>query len=125
MLEGCLGSREAAEQRFWERAMQPVEGRLAMWATVLKADGRYIGRCGLYPNIEGEAEGRRMRRYLGFYLARAFWGRGFASEAGRAFVEFGFDELKLDADCHCGSGRKRSVGPCPGEARVCHCRVTR
>jgi len=32
---------------------------------------------------------------LGFYIAREFWGRGLATEAGRAFVDFGFDELKL------------------------------
>ena len=26
---------------------------------------------------------------------RAYWGRGLATEAGKAFVEFGFGELKL------------------------------
>ena len=88
-------TREAAEQRFWERAMQPVEGRLAMWATVLKEDGRYVGRCGLYPNIRG---GQKVpgEAVLAFYIARQFWGQGFASEAGHAFVEFGFEELKLE-----------------------------
>jgi RimJ/RimL family protein N-acetyltransferase len=91
---GAPRTREAAEQRFWERAMQPVEGQLAMWATVLKADGSYIGRCGLYPKLkeEGRVAGEAV---LGFYLARQFWGQGFATEAGRAFVDFGFDELKL------------------------------
>jgi ribosomal-protein-alanine N-acetyltransferase len=92
---GAPRTREAAEQRFWERAMQPVEGRLGMWATVLKEDGRYIGRCGLYPNIRGEQEVAG-EAVLGFYLAREFWGKGFASEAGRSFVEFGFGELKLE-----------------------------
>ena len=75
--------------------MQPIEGRLGMWATVLKEDGRYVGRCGLYPNIREEQKvvGEAV---LGFYLARQFWAQGFATEAGRAFVEFGFDELKLE-----------------------------
>jgi ribosomal-protein-alanine N-acetyltransferase len=96
---GAPRTREAAEQRFRERAMQPVEDRLAMWATVLKEDWRYIGRCGLYPSIRGEQRGEQKvagEAVLGFYLARQFWGQGFASEAGRAFVEFGFDELKLE-----------------------------
>jgi ribosomal-protein-alanine N-acetyltransferase len=92
---GAPRTREAAEQRFWERAMHPVEGRLATWATVLKEDGRYIGRCGLYPNIRGEQK-IAGEAVLAFYIARQFWGQGFASEAGRAFVEFGFDELKLE-----------------------------
>jgi [ribosomal protein S5]-alanine N-acetyltransferase len=92
---GAPRTREAAEQRFWERTMQPVEDRLAMWATVLKDDGRYIGRCGLYPSIRGEQKVAG-EAVLGFYLAREFWGQGFASEAGCAFVKFGFDELKLE-----------------------------
>jgi RimJ/RimL family protein N-acetyltransferase len=92
---GAPRTREVAEQRFWERAMHPVEDRLAMWATVLKADGRYIGRCGIYPSIRGE-ERVAGEAVLGFYLARQFWGQGFASEAGRAFVEFGFRELRLE-----------------------------
>ena len=92
---GAPRTREAAEERFWERAMQPVEGRLAMWATVLKEDERYIGRCGLYSNIRGEHK-IAGEAVLAFYIARQFWGQGFASEAGRAFVEFGFDELMLE-----------------------------
>jgi RimJ/RimL family protein N-acetyltransferase len=84
-------TREAAEQRFWEGVIQPVEDRLAMWATVLKADGS----CGLYPNIRGEQKVAG-EAVLGFYLARQFCGQGFASEAGRALVEFGFDELMLE-----------------------------
>ena len=92
---GAPRTREAAEQRFWEGVIQPVEDRLAMWATVLKVDGSYIGRCGLYPNIRGEQKVAG-EAVLGFYLARQFWGQGFASEAGRALVEFGFDELMLE-----------------------------
>ena len=38
--------------------------------------------------IPGEAR-------LAYYLARPYWGRGLATEAGRAFVLRGFDELGL------------------------------
>ena len=68
---------------------------LALRATVFKPDHRYIGRCGLYPFrnesdaiIAGEA-------VLAFYLAREYWGRGIATEAGRAFVRHGFETLGL------------------------------
>jgi ribosomal-protein-alanine N-acetyltransferase len=91
---GTPRTREEAEQRFRERAMHPIEGRLAMWATVLKADGSYVGRCGLYPELDDGAKVAG-EAVLGFYIAREFWGRGLATEAGRAFVDFGFDELKL------------------------------
>ena len=91
---GTPRTREMAEQRFWERAMHPVDGRLGMWAAVLKTDGRYVGRCGLYPRLGGGVKVER-EAVLAFYLAREFSGRGLATEAGRAFVDFGFDELKL------------------------------
>jgi ribosomal-protein-alanine N-acetyltransferase len=91
---GAPRTRAAAEDRFWNRAMHPPEGRLAMWATVLKEEGRYIGRCGVYPSFQGEERVDR-EGVLAFYLAREYWGRDLASEAGRAFVDFGFDELRL------------------------------
>jgi RimJ/RimL family protein N-acetyltransferase len=33
---------------------------------------------------------------VGWHLARAHWGNGYATEAARAVVDWGFDELKLD-----------------------------
>jgi ribosomal-protein-alanine N-acetyltransferase len=90
---GAPRTREAAEERF-RATLQPKQDRLRLWATVLKANSCYIGRCGVYPHIRGETvlpgEG-----VLAFYLARPYWGQGFASEAGRAFVDFGFSELRL------------------------------
>ena len=32
---------------------------------------------------------------LAFYLARPYWGRGLAAEAGQAFLRFGFEQLGL------------------------------
>ena len=60
---------------------------LALWAE----DGRPIGRCGLEPvpaahGLEGEAA---------WMFAREWWGRGLATEAGRALITFGLDELGL------------------------------
>jgi ribosomal-protein-alanine N-acetyltransferase len=92
---GAPRTREAAEHKFRGGLQNHISDRMAMWATVYKPEGLYIGRCGVYPHfgpsggvIEGEGT-------LGFYLARAYWGRGLATEAGRAFVNFGFNELHL------------------------------
>jgi [ribosomal protein S5]-alanine N-acetyltransferase len=62
---------------------------------VLKVSGQYIGRCGLYPHINSAGETVAGEATLSFYIAREYWGRGFASEAGRAFVEFGWNQLRL------------------------------
>jgi [ribosomal protein S5]-alanine N-acetyltransferase len=90
-------TREAAELRF-RGALKPVEDRLALWATVLKAEGQYIGRCGLYPRIDPGIEGETIvsgEATLAFYLAAGYWGRGLATEAGAAFIDFGFQQLEL------------------------------
>jgi ribosomal-protein-alanine N-acetyltransferase len=86
--------REEVERSFRQVLLAPKPGRLRLWATVFKPEGRYIGRCGVYPHIEdaGPIPGEGV---LAFYLARDYWGQGLATEAGRAFIEFGFGELGL------------------------------
>jgi ribosomal-protein-alanine N-acetyltransferase len=61
-----------------------MSDRMAMGAAVHKPEGQYIGRAGVIASEGG----------LGFYLARAYWGRGLATEAGRAFVNFGFNTYR-------------------------------
>lgn len=85
--------RAELERSFWE-AWLPTKS-MGLLATVFKRDGQYIGRCGLYPHrsddgtvIAGEAQ-------LAYYLPRPYWGRGLATEAGQAFVQYGFGMLGL------------------------------
>jgi len=33
--------------------------------------------------------------YIGYFLSRGSWGKGYATEVGRALLSFGFDQLKL------------------------------
>ena len=60
-------------------------------AITLKGDGSLIGNCGIRrkPGNDWEAE-------LGYELAPEHWGQGYATEAARAMVNFGFGELALD-----------------------------
>jgi RimJ/RimL family protein N-acetyltransferase len=85
-------TRQEAEERF--RQQLAAHGGMRLWATLLKADDRYIGYSGIYPHT---ADGVRLadEGVLACYIARAFWGRGLATEAARAFVEFGFGPLGL------------------------------
>jgi RimJ/RimL family protein N-acetyltransferase len=68
---------------------------MGLLATVFKAEGRYIGRCGLYPNRGEDDAIIPNEAVLAYYLARPYWGRGLATEAGHAFVEYGFATLGL------------------------------
>ncbi len=57
----------------------------SFWATIHKADGRFIGRCGLLPQrIDGREEAE-----VTYMIARPFWGRGLGTEAARAVKEYG------------------------------------
>jgi len=92
---GYARSREDAERKFPKGQLQKVTDRLAVWAAVLKSTGQYVGRCGLFPHLKrgvgivvGEAA-------LSYYFGREHWGLGLASEAGAAFVKFGWEELRL------------------------------
>lgn len=59
-------------------------------AVTLKDSDRLIGGCGLYDlNLE-HREGE-----LGYCFNRNYWGQGFATEAGRAMLEFGLRHLGL------------------------------
>lgn len=91
---GAPRSRPGAERKFRSTHLRRAKARLALRATIFKPDGRYIGYCGLFPNVgsRGPVAGEAA---LAFYLAREYWGRGLATEAGRAFIEFGFGQLHL------------------------------
>jgi ribosomal-protein-alanine N-acetyltransferase len=57
------------------------------WAVVDGAGGAVIGDCGL-KFLEG---GQDIE--LGFHFARRYWGRGYATEAAQACLEWGLGEL--------------------------------
>ena len=68
------------------------------WTVWLRDDtstaGRRIGRCGLF-RIKSDAApaGLRGQNEIGWTLAEAFWGNGYAAEAARAVLAFGFETL--------------------------------
>jgi len=85
--------REELERSFHRTWLPRKE--MGLLATVFKEDGRYIGRTGLYPCRTEEGVIVPREATLAFYLARPYWGRGIATEAGHAFVEHGFRDLGL------------------------------
>ena len=59
-------------------------------AIELRAEGCLIGNCGLRRETAGAWVGE-----LGYELAPAYWGQGYATEAARAMVTLGFTDFKL------------------------------
>lgn len=60
------------------------------FAVTLKTNGQLIGNCNLRKNQPEDRVGE-----IGYEIAPTHWGNGYATEAARAIVAFGFDELKL------------------------------
>lgn len=84
---GTPMSREKTEARFNFYLEHQKKHGFAIWALINKED--FIGLCGLQylentENIE-----------VGYRLAKAFWGKGIATEAARACINYGFNRLNL------------------------------
>ena len=61
-----------------------------LWAVLRKEDGRLIGNCGII-----QVEGKGPEVELSYDFGREFWGKGYATEAARECLRFGFKELGL------------------------------
>lgn len=81
--------------RFIARIEKTFEERgFGLWAVEVAAGPPFIGFVGLWP-AEFEAHFTPAIE-VGWRLAREAWGHGYATEAAKAAVGFGFDELELD-----------------------------
>jgi RimJ/RimL family protein N-acetyltransferase len=83
---GALGRAEA-EERVRAAEREWAERGHGMFAVLDRTSGRFRGRAGLkhWPQFD-ETE-------VGWVLRRDAWGRGYATEAGRACLEWGFANL--------------------------------
>ena len=68
--------------------LKPRGGEPGVWTAREKSTGAFVGWLGLYDRGDGTGD-------LGYRLARAIWGAGYASEGAGRLVDFGFTELGL------------------------------
>ena len=100
---GFEQSRSLAETREWlqlavSEVSQPDRTRYFL-AVTLKPDMEVVGDAGLRVLKTGEHGGIAD---LGYFLLPDYWGHGYATEAARMLIEFGFLELgmhKITAGC--------------------------
>ena len=75
----------------WFRHGHPEHGQLGLWATVDKASGAFLGRCGLLPwTISG-----RFEVELAFLIDKRRWGEGLATEASLGIIDYAANTLRL------------------------------
>jgi Acetyltransferases, including N-acetylases of ribosomal proteins len=65
------------------------ENGFGRWAMITKTENEFIGWCGLKLNEEELID-------LGFRVFRKHWNKGYASEAAKACIQYGFETLGFD-----------------------------
>ena len=77
---------EQDARAFLELAKEPDK----MWlAITLRTDGRQIGGMGL------RLDPQHLHAELGYWLGVPYWGQGYATEAAREMLRYGFEDLGL------------------------------
>lgn len=67
-----------------------LQGTRKIWlAITLRGDGRQIGGIGL------TLDDQHQHAELGYWLGVPYWGNGYATEAARAMLNYGFETLQL------------------------------
>jgi [ribosomal protein S5]-alanine N-acetyltransferase len=80
---------ERALERFKNQYLGKPTETYGLWATILKAEMKFIGSCGLRARDDGTSAS------LGYFIAQPYWRRGLASEAAKAFIDVAFNRLGL------------------------------
>lgn len=88
--EPLVESIEEMERAIQTRISDYVKYGYGRWATFLKEEMQFIGWAGLayLPEFD-EID-------LGYRFSPQYWGKGYATEASRAILTYGFDALKLE-----------------------------
>ena len=83
-------------------------------------NGRLIGSCGVRVNDRARREGN-----IGYELNPRYWGNGYATEAARAMLSYGFEQLNLHriwAQCNADNTASAHVLEKIGMRREAHFR---
>lgn len=74
---------------------QYKERGIGRWVAIEKETGEFIGWSGLRLNTEYNMNGFTTYYDVGYRLIKRYWGKGYATESGKAAVDYAFNVLKL------------------------------
>ncbi len=78
-------------ERIALRQMMHEELRFTMWTVEEKATGELVGLAGLFP-----VENKGPDIEVAYHFRKDRWGRGYATEAAHACIDYGFDIAGLE-----------------------------
>ncbi len=80
-------------QRWVTKATLQSNGT-GLWAIIIKETGEIVGMIGLI-QLQDEDENLTQDYEIGWHLKKSAWGKGYATEAAKAILDYGFKVLKL------------------------------
>lgn len=87
---------KAESQKILEGVLHQYEERgIGRFAAIEKSSGDFIGWSGIRLNTEYNMNGFAKYYDVGYRLIPRYWGKGYATESGKAAVNYAFDALKL------------------------------
>jgi len=89
--EGAFSDDET--QEWLDKQIQRYKSHgFGLWAVILKENSEMIGQCGLTMQ---DYDGNQVLE-VGYLFQKAFWHKGYATEAANACKEYAFDKLNTD-----------------------------
>ncbi len=79
-----------AEAWIASHRLEYKEGRVVTFAIVLRSENALIGAIGL------TISEKHSRAELGYWIGSAYWNQGYCTEAVRALLRYGFEDLTLN-----------------------------
>ncbi len=77
--------------------IQYKERGIGRWAVINKTTNEFMGWSGIRLNTEYNMNGFTKYYDVGYRLIERFWGKGYATESGKAAVDYAFSSLNLNA----------------------------
>ncbi|SDD17331.1 Protein N-acetyltransferase, RimJ/RimL family [Paenibacillus sp. UNCCL117] len=82
---------DGVAEKWIEAVRQSIEkGENYAFAIVKKEDGALIGNMSMGVSL------KHKRAELAYWIGKPFWGQGYATEAAKRIVQFGFEDLGLN-----------------------------
>jgi ribosomal-protein-alanine N-acetyltransferase len=69
---------------------------IGRWAVILKETNEFLGWSGI-KLIKNEINNHKDFYELGYRFIEKHWGKGYATEAGKAFIDYAFNVMKVEA----------------------------
>jgi ribosomal-protein-alanine N-acetyltransferase len=84
---GFATSKDRAKHWIEKQLGRYADKRYGLQALIHKDTNEFIGQCGLLiQEIDGELEVE-----VGYHIFKKYWGKGYAPEAAKLFIDFGFE----------------------------------